>query len=242
MSDPQVPEADADFTPDTFGDRHLNKEIAVPDSKGQVQYGKVTNRLRDAEGRPIGMAADNPLLDTREYTVEFPDGREESLTANLILQSLYSQIDDKGNKHLLLDDIIDHKGNQNAIDKNDAFVRMKNGVQRRKETTQGWSLLCQWRDGSSNWVALKDARLPYPILVAEYAVANRNDDEAAFAWWVQDILKKRDRIIAKVKSKYWQRTHKFGIKIPKTVQEALQFDKENGNHLWWEAIIRKCGT
>ena len=67
-----------------------------------------------------------------------PDGREESLTtASLILQSLYSQIDDIGNKHLLLEDIIDHKQNQNAIDKRDAFVRMKNGVQRRKETTQG---------------------------------------------------------------------------------------------------------
>ena len=67
-------------------------------------------------------------------------------------------------------------------------------------------------------------------------MANRIDDKAAFAWWVQDVLKKRDRIIAKVKSKYWQRTHKFGIKIPKTVQEALQFDEENSNYLWWEAI------
>jgi len=86
---------------------------------------------------------------------------------------------------------------------------------------------------------LKDARLSYPVLVAKYAVANRIDDEPAFAWWVQDVLKKRDRIIAKVKSKYWQRTHKFGIKIPKTVQEALQFNKENGNHLWWEAICKE---
>jgi hypothetical protein len=25
---------------------------------------------------------------------------------------------------------------------------------------------------------------------------------------------------------------------PKTVQEAFQFDKENGNHLWWEAICK----
>ena len=82
----------------------------------------------------------------------------------------------------------------------------------------------------------KDARLSYPVLVAEYAVVNRIDDEAAFEWWVQDVLKKRDRIIAKVKSKYWQQTHKFGIKIPKTVQEALQFDEENSNYLWWEAI------
>ena len=72
------------------------------------------------------MAADNPLLDTRAYTAEFPDGCVEPLTANLILQSLYSQIDKEGNKHFLLDDIIDHKRNENTIKKSDAFVTMKN--------------------------------------------------------------------------------------------------------------------
>ena len=116
---------------------------------------------------------------------------------------------------------------------------MKNGVKRRRETTQGWQLLCEWKDGSSNWVVLKDARQSYPVLVAEYAIANRIDDEPAFAWWVPGVIKKRDRIIAKVKSKYWQRSHKYGIKIPKTVQEALTIDRENGNTLWWDAICQE---
>ncbi|KAI2513146.1 Reverse transcriptase (RNA-dependent DNA polymerase) [Fragilaria crotonensis] len=62
------------------------------------------------------------------------------------------------------------------------------------------------------------------------------DEPPAFAWWVHDVIKKRDRIIAKVKSKHWQQTHKYGIRIPKTVQEALAIDKENGNMLWWDAI------
>ena len=44
--------------------------------------------------------------------------------------------------------------------------------------------------------------------------------EPAFAWWVPHTLKKRNRIIVKVKSTYWMRTHKFGIRIPKTVEEA----------------------
>ena len=97
VSDPKVPDAGADFTPDTFGDKYLNKENALADGEGRMHYGKVTKRLRDAEGRPIGMAADNPLLDMRAYTVKFPDGREESLTANLIAQNLYSQLDKEGN-------------------------------------------------------------------------------------------------------------------------------------------------
>ena len=101
--------------------------------------------------------------------------------------------------------------------KADAFVTMKNGVKRRCQTTQGWQLLCQWKDGSTNWVALKDMKQSYPVQVAEYARANRIDDEPAFAWWTQFTLRKRDRILAKTKTKYWQRTHKFGLRIPKTV-------------------------
>ena len=45
--------------------------------------------------------------------------------------------------------------------------------------------------------------------------------------------------MAKIKSKYWLRTHKYGIRIPKTVKEALQIDKENGNTLWWSALMKE---
>jgi hypothetical protein len=42
-----------------------------------------------------------------------------------------------------------------------------------------------------------------------------------------------------VKSKYWQRTHQFGIRIPKSVKEALAIDRENGDDFWWEAIRKE---
>ena len=79
----------------------------------------------------------------------------------------------------------------------------------------------------------------YPIQTAEYAVQARIAEEPAFAWWVAYTLKKRNRVIAKVKSKYWIRTHKFGIKVPKTVDEARKLDAENGNTLWWDAIMKE---
>ena len=50
------------------------------------------------------------------------------------------------------------------------------------------------------------------------------------------MLRKTKRIISKIKSKYWQRTHKYGVKIPKSVTEAYVLDKENGNTLWGDAI------
>jgi hypothetical protein len=39
--------------------------------------------------------------------------------------------------------------------------------------------------------------------------------------------------------KYWQRTHKFGIRLPKTVAEAQAIDTENGDALWWDAIVNE---
>jgi hypothetical protein len=52
-------------------------------------------------------------------------------------------------------------------------------------------------------------------------------------------MRKREQILAKVKSKYWQRTHKFGLRIPKSVDEALAIDKSNGDTQWWDAICKE---
>ena len=65
--------------------------------------------------------------------------------------------------------------------------------------------------------------------MAKYAVQLRIAGDPAFAWWIQNVLAKRNRIIGKLKSKYLVQTHKFGVKIPKSVQEAKEFDEENGN-------------
>jgi hypothetical protein len=178
-----VPEEGDNFTPNIFDDTYLRMEIALPRGGGDqedVKFAKVTNRLCNKEGCP-GVAHDNPLLDTREYEVEFLDGHRESLSANVIAQHMFSQVDEEGHRHLLLDDITDFCKNETAINKEDAFVEMANGVRRRRYTTQGWQLLCQWKDGSTNWVALKDMKNSYPVQVADYAIANCIDDEPAFA-------------------------------------------------------------
>ena len=58
----------------------------------------------------------------------------------------------------------------------------------------------------------------YLVQLAEYSQQHKLSDKPAFAWWVPYVLKKLERIIAKVKSKYWLRTHKFSIRVPKTVE------------------------
>ena len=85
VSNNKIKEADEEFTPDTYDDRYLNMELAVPRGDNpNPQYAKVTKWLRDANGIPIGMANKNPILDSRMYDVEYQDGMKASLAANYI--------------------------------------------------------------------------------------------------------------------------------------------------------------
>ena len=65
-----IPESD-DYTPEVLNDTYLNIEVALPRDGDGPEFAKVTKRLRDANGIPIGTANDNPLLDTRIYKVEY---------------------------------------------------------------------------------------------------------------------------------------------------------------------------
>ena len=42
-----------------------------------------------------------------------------------------------------------------------------------------------------------------------------------------------------MKSKYWKRTHKFGIRLPHSVEEALRIDEETGTDYWRKAIEKE---
>jgi hypothetical protein len=78
-----------------------------------------------------------------------------------------------------------------------------NGNRVPKKTTCGWKLLCQWTDGSTSWVPLVELKDLNPVELAKYAVGNKIDQEPAlFRWWVADVLRKRNQIIAKVKRQY----------------------------------------
>ena len=76
---------------------------------------------------------------------------------------------------------------------------------------------------------LKDS---YPVPLADYSVVNKLQDKPEFSLWVPYTLKKRIAIISKIKSKFWKKTHKYGIQIPINVKEEKAIDTENGNKLW----------
>ena len=91
---------------------------------------------------------------------------------------------------------------------------------------------------STTWIALKDMKKSYLVQLAEYAVQNRISLEPSFSWWASYVLKNCNRVLAKIRSKYWIWTHKYGIEIPKSVKRANEIDEFNQNTLWWDAIMK----
>jgi hypothetical protein len=121
------------------------------------------------------------------------------------------------------------------VSKDDEFV-IVNGKRQRKKTTAGWHFNIQWKDVTTSLEPLKHLKESNPVQFAEYTVANKIASEPAFCWWVTFTLQQRDRIIAAVNKRYLLQTHKFGIRVPTTVDEAIAIDKETGTKYWQEAI------
>ena len=222
-------------------DKFLTAEVQLARGDNVVR-GRVVGRSRDTTGAAIGKWHPNPLLSTAEYEVELPDGEREAYSANLIAESIYAELNDQGEQMLLLKEIVDHKKDASAVHIDDGFVNQdKKGKQggnvHRRITTKGWKLLVEWKDGSSSWLPLKDLKNSHPMQTAQYAVANKLASEPAFAWWIHSVLRKKDRIISKVKSKYWKRTHKYGIELPHSVEEAYAI--ASGTDFWARAIAKE---
>ena len=56
------------------------------------------------------------------------------------------------------------------------------------------------------------------------------------------MIRKKSAIISKIKSLYWQTTHRYGVRLPKTTAEALRIDNDNGDTLWWDAICKEMAN
>ena len=221
-------------------DKYIGAEVLMPGPGGDDQMAKVVKRLKTNENKQDGKYY--PILDTSEYLIEFNDGTTKEITANIIAESMFSGVDSEGRHYQLLNEITDHVKDSTAIEQKDGYIKSKNGNQSPKMTTRGWKLLVEWKDSSSSWIPLKDLKVSNPVELAEYAIANGLSEEPAFKWWVNHTIKKRDIIISKVKSKYWRTTHKFGIRIPKDVNEAIQLDDENKNRRWYNSIQKEVSN
>ena len=56
-------------------DKYLNMELILGAGTDDQRWGQVIKRARGIDGEYIGRSHSNPLFDTRQYEVEFMDGR-----------------------------------------------------------------------------------------------------------------------------------------------------------------------
>jgi hypothetical protein len=228
-------------------DKYINTNVILPGRDGLEVLAKVKSRKRDHNRKAIGNKNENPILDTRVYNVEFPDGHLEEYSTNKIAEALYSQIDEEGYNTGIIKEICEHKKSDAAIPISEGFVG-EGSKHKPVITTKGWKFKILWKDRSYDWLPLSQVKVSNPIEIAEYAVSQNIHKEPAFNWWVSHVIRKRDRLINKVVHRTRKSNMKFGIIVPNTVEEAYQLDKENGDTYWNDSIkkemdsVNKYGT
>ena len=104
------PPEELDPTPDAAPDHYLNASVVLPRGD-KFSRGKVIGCKRDNEDNLIGRANEKKILDTRRYEVDYGDGEIAKLTANVIAESMYAQVDLEGNGTLLMNCMVDYKCN-----------------------------------------------------------------------------------------------------------------------------------
>jgi hypothetical protein len=199
-----------------------------------IQEQKIIGRKRDPNGNLIGSYNPNPLLNTRVYLASFPNGHIAEFKANLISESIYNNVSEDGTDELFFDAIIGHEQFPTSIKQQD-----NQSDSDPRFTTKGWKICVAWKDGTSSWHPLSEVKSSYPLELAQYAHENNLHNLPAFKWWVKSTLKHRRSFIKATKTRYLKRTHKFGIRVPKSIQKALTVDKETRTTFWRDAIHKE---
>ena len=228
----QHPEADC-------YDELLLAEPLLPQGEG-LERTRIIGRKRDADGNPVGHYNPDPILNTCVYLAEFDDGFIDENSANAIVDAIYAQTDDDRFNHTLFSSIIGHHKKQIALSVDAAFLNTQGRLNPHPaRMTKGWDICIEWKDGSSSWHPLTNVCNSFLMHLAEYAIKNSLDYELAFCWLVKDTLQWKQFMLSAVKTRYAKCTHKFGFRVPQSVDEALAIDRETKTTFSFNAIQKE---
>ena len=97
----------------------VTADVLFPRGDGTQHVGKVIKRKRGPDGNLKGRHHDNPILDTREYVIRYPDGTEDTMTYSKVVEHLYSQVDADGNQLHIYSGIVGHRKGKGDVHKAD---------------------------------------------------------------------------------------------------------------------------
>jgi hypothetical protein len=134
---PDIDDIKEEHDVDTYY-QYVGAHVRVPIGD-EIRSGKVVWRKREPDGTVRGRSNANPMLDTRTYEIEFPDGRSDEYTANVIAENMYAQCDIEGRKYNLMEGMIDHRTDCHDIAPAEMYI--KHGRNKKvRNTTKGWNL------------------------------------------------------------------------------------------------------
>ena len=81
-----------------------------------------------------------------------------------------------------LDQILDFEKVNTVYEIKDKYVYQKNGRRRLRKSIQGWNLKVLQKDGTTNFIPLKNIEKSNPIEVAEFEKARNIQNKLVFYW------------------------------------------------------------
>ena len=79
--------------------------------------------------------------------MEYTNRTTQVLGANIVPENLLAQVDDQGQRHLMIDKIEDHQKIADAVPKEKGTTVTRSGLQRKVRTTKGWEFYVRWKGG-----------------------------------------------------------------------------------------------
>ena len=108
-----------------------------------------------------------------------------------------------------------------------------------KPTTRGHHFRVLWKDGTHEWIPLRDMKEAFPVETAEYAIKHHLSNLPAFSWWIPHTMKKRDKIISAIRHRIVKKSYKYDHQVPSSVAEAYELDQESRTTRWQDAISKE---
>ena len=188
-------------------------------------------------GKVMGSYNDNPILNSIVYDVEFPDGQVKEYAANILAENMMSQVDPDGPNQRLMEAIVDCKKKlATVVPINDKYLVTRTDQRKLRKTTQGWSFLVRWKDGTESWVKLVELKDSYAVEVAVFAKSRSLVSEPAFALWVPHTIRRWNAILSALKARLKKKIHKYGIEIPRLLHMPTNLTVSMG----WTLSTKKC--
>ena len=199
--------------------------LLPPEENGERHRAKVTRKVVEIIDQEDGKRVENI-----NFILDIGNGKvEELISYNQLLEHLENAQDhDMGMDQELFKfrAIIGHQGPLLASDPD--WKGSKYNVQ------------VEWETGEITFEPLSIIAADDPVTCAAYA--KENDLLALEGWRRFRSLAKKDKVLAraikqsKIRQVRRSQTYMFGYLIPRNYMEAMQFDSENKNSKWYDAI------